>query len=80
MSGKIASFSLTSAIGFFVAATAIDDAKRVTLIVCYGFAALSSLVAMLAAVVFVQEKIAEGRKRRQESTSRTHERALSSPV
>lgn len=69
-SGKIASLVFTSAIGFFVAATTINDAKRVTLSVCYGFAAFSLLVAVVAAIVFAKEKIAEGRKRSQEEASR----------
>lgn len=80
MSGKITSFCLTSAVGFFVAATAIDDATRVTLIVCYGFAALSLLVAAVAAVVFAKEKIVEGRKRSQGRANRADEGDLSSPV
>eukprot|EP00752_Nemacystus_decipiens_P017775 g15937.t1 len=66
-SGKIATFSLSSAIGFFVAATAVDDAKRATLGICYGFAALCLLGAVTAAVVFAKDKVAEGLKRDQES-------------
>lgn len=63
----------TSAIGFFVAATAIDDAKRITLSVCYGFAALSLVVAVVAAVVLATEKIAEGRERSQERANRPNQ-------
>eukprot|EP00752_Nemacystus_decipiens_P010711 g9538.t3 len=65
-SGKIATFSLTSAIGLFGAATAIDDTKRVTVGICYGFAALFLLIAVIAAVVVCKEEIDEGRKRDQE--------------
>ena len=80
MSGKIASFSLTSAIGFFVAATAIDDAKRTTLVACFGLAALSLLVAVVAAVVFAKEKIVEGRKRSRERANGADQGDLGSAV
>eukprot|EP00903_Cladosiphon_okamuranus_P010804 g10207.t1 len=70
LSGKIFSSSLAFAVGFFVAATAVDDSKRVTLNVCFGLAGLCFLVAVIAAVVFVMEKITEGRKRTQEEARR----------
>ena len=78
---KIAGGFSTFSVAFFVAATAIDDSKRVTLLVCYGLAAFSLAVALVAAVVFARPKIAEGRKRRQaERASRAGERDLGSPV
>ena len=71
LSGKIASSSLAFSVGFFVAATSVDDAKLVTVIACFGLAGLCLLVAVIAAVVFCKEKIEEGRKRSQERAGRT---------
>lgn len=77
-SGKILGSSLTLAVGFFIASTTIDDTKRVTLSVCFGFAGLCLLVAVVAAVIFVKFKIEEGK--RNEEANRADQRALSSPV
>ena len=81
LAGKIAGGFLGFFVTFFVAATAIDGSKRVTLLVCYGLAAFSLVVALVAAVVFARPKIAEGRKRRREERARrAGERDLGSPV
>ena len=77
LSGKIASSSLVFSVGFLVAATAIDDAKGVTLVnVCFGLAGLCFLFAVVAALVFGMDKIAEGRKRSQERAERADEHAV----
>lgn len=62
-SGKILGASLTFAVGFFVASTTIDNSKHLTLGVCFGFAGLCSLVAVIAAVIFVKLKIGEGERK-----------------
>lgn len=61
LSGKIASTFLGLSAAFFIAATAIDDARRATLGLCYGFAALSLLIALVAASFFAKKRMSEGR-------------------
>lgn len=78
LSGKILSASLTFAVGFFIASTTIDDSRRVTLGVCFGFAGLCSLVAVVAAVILVKLKIGEGE--RKDEANRADQRPLSFQV